>query len=992
MSKVDFILSNDIFHYLIVTPHKCESTYVITINTFTGRPFYSGAPLIDIFPEHSFAVDEVLRRCKRKCKRYSGCGVIGIAKTSTDFVVGVIEKARKAGVIMGKHTVWCIEKVKHVSLYGKSETKFDSFQLNGNHLFCETFDLTQPTLMVNREKDLGWIWNSEWKKPFEQIGLGFCCVDMIQGYMNEFQYNGDKIIYILKRSVLNPGTRYLARGINENNDAGNEIECELIIEKDGKIMSNLWRRGSAPIIWSTKIPNAISTPVHEPGENFSKGTKDYFQKILSRFDDIAKIQCFSLLGSSEIEITKAYEKAISELDNNIQFINYDFNQRAKELSDVELYQDLKNKLLPLIVEFGFTSAKLSDSYQIEQKQKGLVRFNCADSLDRVNICTFFYSMFLLETLYGEKLPQEILDFLVLSFFESGNIVSLLYTNTPAIKFKYLKKYSDVISQIPSESTITVQRRFQNLMVDQGRNDTINMFLHPLTLSNRVVLDTNHIFLYNSQFPIDLFDPSTKNSLIIDSKKVQIILPVYLALSKISLNKCSASKLLIYSGRDNFEQELLVELFIPSTKSSSIFVIDEINKFGISKENKKTIRFLTLEFISEFQTFTCGNIYLEFDIFYEQIKIIKFPTNYDNDSIQRFIESFNEFLSSGRKLKDVLALENIRIGAHIPEEERIKLCLEHSINPSTCDPYVRLISGSENGKCSFCENENVPVNEYTQEFNGVLYELYYCTKCIDSAEMLQYINDLFKADYVSTVQPIPLKRLFKYPSDKRNRMQRITYLTTSVFTKFEQNSLLNNEVFHIDKTTEFELLFIRTVIITEILISATSNIKLIYDGKEILPKDGSYKFEVPPITQKLQFIIEGENLDLSNFQVFGVFVQSEQKVYEIGQKQIIKDINSYGYEWNENERTSIFKFDGIKSISKIGIETIKPEKNTISQSIIIQFLKNDEIIANIPLILPLVKSNVTLWYNIQMNGFNKIKMFYMDRVKTVHPHSVEFGFN
>lgn len=48
---------------------------------------------------------------------------------------------------------------------------------------------------------------------------------------------------ISRRSRLHPGTRYLARGLNDQASAGNEIECEQLVWR-------LPKTGQEPVQWS----------------------------------------------------------------------------------------------------------------------------------------------------------------------------------------------------------------------------------------------------------------------------------------------------------------------------------------------------------------------------------------------------------------------------------------------------------------------------------------------------------------------------------------------------------------------------------------------------------------------------------------------------------------------------------------------------------------------------------------------------------------------
>lgn len=79
------------------------------------------------------------------------------------------------------------------------------------------------------------------------------------------------ICVITRKSRYNPGTRYTARGLNEDGGPGNECECEFIMWKftpkpeaknkltNGTVewCSFVWRRGTVPLWWQTTLKSSV---------------------------------------------------------------------------------------------------------------------------------------------------------------------------------------------------------------------------------------------------------------------------------------------------------------------------------------------------------------------------------------------------------------------------------------------------------------------------------------------------------------------------------------------------------------------------------------------------------------------------------------------------------------------------------------------------------------------------------------------------------------
>ena len=57
---------------------------------------------------------------------------------------------------------------------------------------------------------------------------------------------------ISRRSHLKSGTRYNARGIDDNGNVGNFCETEQILQVDNIVISYVMIRGSVPIFWEQK--------------------------------------------------------------------------------------------------------------------------------------------------------------------------------------------------------------------------------------------------------------------------------------------------------------------------------------------------------------------------------------------------------------------------------------------------------------------------------------------------------------------------------------------------------------------------------------------------------------------------------------------------------------------------------------------------------------------------------------------------------------------
>ena len=109
------------------------------------------------------------------------------------------------------------------------------------------------------------------------------------------------ICHIARRSSMHAGTRYLARGMNDNNEPGNEMECEQLVWRrmqpdsttasastDGdsiRFSSYIWRRGTVPIWWGQEIKHTVGEAEIYISDEPYRGTPAYFARLQKQYHD-----------------------------------------------------------------------------------------------------------------------------------------------------------------------------------------------------------------------------------------------------------------------------------------------------------------------------------------------------------------------------------------------------------------------------------------------------------------------------------------------------------------------------------------------------------------------------------------------------------------------------------------------------------------------------------------------------------------------------------
>ncbi|KAL3652806.1 putative phosphoinositide phosphatase sac9 [Castilleja foliolosa] len=331
----------------------------------------------------------------------------------------------------------------------KNIQELTELDIDGKHYFCETRDISRPfpSHMPVPSPDDEFVWNKWFSMPFRNIGLPQHCIILLQGFVEckTFGSRGQQegvVALTARRSRLHPGTRYLARGINSCYGTGNEVECEQLVwvpKRAGQSVpftSYIWRRGTIPIWWGAELKlTAAEAEIYVSDRDPYKGSAEYYQRLSQRYDArnldvsvggnqkksaLVPIVCVNLLrnaeGKSESILVQHFEESLNYIRSTgklpytrIHLINYDWHASVKLKGEQQTIEGLWYLLKAPTVAIGISEGDYlptreriknckgeiicNDDYDgafcLRSHQNGVIRFNCADSLDRTNAASFF---------------------------------------------------------------------------------------------------------------------------------------------------------------------------------------------------------------------------------------------------------------------------------------------------------------------------------------------------------------------------------------------------------------------------------------------------------------------------------------------------------------------------------------------------------------------------------------------------------------------------
>lgn len=491
-------------HYIIIKPAFSPKAQLVRVEPKSGTLQWGAVTGRDTF-ENEIAALAYLRDAGAKVELLAqGKAVLGYVVLGPVALLLIAEMVRVSATLPGGHEIKTVSQSKwhriqlqqpELDPTTQAATKAEldrgidritSFPIDGAHFFCETLDITRPFPSDAPPSQPSWpfVWNRWLSAAFRAAGLegdSAACPPLMQGMAESRDledFDGGRFSYCLitRRCRLHVGPRYKARGLNENADPGNEIECEQVLWRHAEPGKPIpwtrytWRRGSVPLWWTVTIRNAGvgEAEIRIRNTNTFRGSRRYVRRLQKRYvpnphldPDPPEIPAgspsdpslqvpvvfFSLLRKgtpdrdrSEAKLAEAFDFVAAQLRGvqslPVTYIALDWHQLDKELGSEKLVEAFWSTLSAFAPGQGFALGTLQkvgpdhNDAAVEmdaqggsgggapfvvagqqvtdgplgrcmsscgrgwrvhwlKQQRGVTRYNCADSLDRTNVGSFF---------------------------------------------------------------------------------------------------------------------------------------------------------------------------------------------------------------------------------------------------------------------------------------------------------------------------------------------------------------------------------------------------------------------------------------------------------------------------------------------------------------------------------------------------------------------------------------------------------------------------
>ncbi|KAL2853399.1 SacI homology domain-containing protein [Aspergillus pseudoustus] len=394
-----------------------------------------------------------------------------------------------------------------------------------NFFFSYDYDLTRPVsaqptapnghLPLHRIADELFFWNKNLMVPFVAADAHHLVLPLIQGFVGQSEFTvaakqgygsfesqlgepcilgekqetqdaqntGEKRDFLLtlisRRSVKRPGLRYLRRGVDDDGNSANTVETEQILsvpdwDPSRNIYSYLQVRGSIPLYFSQSPYSFKPVPVlHRSTETNQFAFERHFRNFSRRY---GKIQSVSLVDkhAPEIKLGEQYEKYAQRLNESggidgvpLGFEWFDFHNECRGMK-FENVSRLVDRLATTLSEYKDTIVNNGTTLQ---NQKGIVRTNCMDCLDRTGVAQCAFGQWALE----HELKEEGIDidlggdsstrWFNILWADNGDAISKQYSSTAALKGDYTRTRKRDYRGALNDFGLTLSRYYNNIVND-----------------------------------------------------------------------------------------------------------------------------------------------------------------------------------------------------------------------------------------------------------------------------------------------------------------------------------------------------------------------------------------------------------------------------------------------------------------------------------------------------------------------------------------------
>jgi hypothetical protein len=327
---------------------------------------------------------------------------------------------------------------------------------------------------------------------------------------------------ISRLSCRRAGTRFNARGIDDDGAVANFVETETIFTAPtGLCFSYTQVRGSVPIFWEQAtglLPGQQKITITRSPEATQPAFDKHFENLELSYGAVHVVNLLSNEKPNEVELTQRYRSHIRNSPLNqggdkashehelIKNTEYDFHAETRGPGGYEMASGISRYIRSSADSFAYYLSEEVEEharsngqdYVIKRpttilQQEGVFRTNCLDCLDRTNLVQTIISKMALDLFLSHKGLGASQDFWVRHssmWADNGDALSRIYAGTGALKSSFTRHGKMSLAGALADARKSATRMYINNFADKGRQNTIDMLLGRLM----------------GQLPVHLYDP------------------------------------------------------------------------------------------------------------------------------------------------------------------------------------------------------------------------------------------------------------------------------------------------------------------------------------------------------------------------------------------------------------------------------------------------------------------------------------------------------
>ncbi|XP_024189886.1 phosphoinositide phosphatase SAC8 isoform X1 [Rosa chinensis] len=335
-----------------------------------------------------------------------------------------------------------------------------------------------------KQADPRFVWNKNLLDELIEFKLDGFIIPLLQGSFQTTQLKLKDLPVALtifsRRCTRRLGTRMWRRGANLEGDVANFIETEQLAEFEGFKSSLLQIRGSIPLLWEQIVDLSYKPQLkiidHEQTSNV---VERHFHDLFQRYGETIAVDLTDKHGD-EGELSKAFANETQNLPN-VRYVPFDFHHICGN-SNFENLKVLYEQLSELLENQGYFLVDAEGN--ILEDQKGIVRSNCIDCLDRTNVTQSYLAQKCLDAQLQRMgvldstesisvFDEEYQKFRTL-WAEHGDEISLEYAGTYALKGDLVRYGKQTFGGMIRDGMSALSRYYLNNFQDGIRQDAADL--------------------------------------------------------------------------------------------------------------------------------------------------------------------------------------------------------------------------------------------------------------------------------------------------------------------------------------------------------------------------------------------------------------------------------------------------------------------------------------------------------------------------------------